>query len=62
MNTEPDMARVRAALNRYAPKRIVVRKEPPPGTPIDAALRKPLKSHGTVCKSGFFHKNFLHGS
>jgi hypothetical protein len=59
MNTspQPDLAKVKAAVAKYAPKRIDTNplvSYPPQ----DSALRKPLKSHGTPCK-GFQHPHFL---
>jgi hypothetical protein len=54
---QPDMEKVRAALSRYAPKRINS-KPATKRTPNDAALRKPLKAHGTICR-GFGHRHFL---
>lgn len=60
---EPDMTKVLAALERYSkrPKRKDWRTYPVKPSPIaaDAAIRKPLKSHGNPCK-GYFHPDFLH--
>ena len=60
----PDMKKVLAAVERLKAPAPVVRdwrEYPPKASPVarDAAIRKPLKSHGNPC-SGFFHPNFLH--
>ena len=63
----PDMKKVLAAVERLKAPAPVVRPKASPVDPVDpvapvardAAIRKPLKSHGNPC-SGFFHPNFLH--
>ena len=61
MNTTIDMTKVREALARYG-RRVSKSKTTygPPPPPTDAALRKPLKNHGAVCRSGYNHPHFLH--
>ena len=60
---KPDMTRVIAALNRYAPKPRTGKDTvhyPLAPSPIarDAAIRKPLKAHGVPCR-GFTCHHFL---
>lgn len=65
MKPEPDMAKVREAvaaieLKRATGRVLDYRKYPQPPSPpaIDAAIRKPLRSHGKPC-SGFNCSHFL---
>lgn len=53
---KPNMPKVLAALEKYAPKRIVTVSKPKL-PPVDAAIRKELKAHGNPC-SGFMHPHF----
>lgn len=66
MSTQPDMAKVRAALKRYAsdhrPAPDYRRYPPPPSPPArDAAIRKPLRAHGVPC-CGFHCSHFLNNT
>lgn len=62
----PDMAKVREAVAAIELKRRCQtpdhRRYPQPPSPPaqDAAIRKPLRSHGNPCRSGFNHPDFLH--
>ena len=60
---QPDLAQVRVAVAAIEIRqRIRQGKTPcdyaPKPEPQDAALRKPLKSHGNPCRSGFSHPSF----
>ena len=60
----PDLTKVEAAvaaieLARAARKPAFRELPPRPVTAQDAAIRKPLRSHGNPCRSGFSHPNFL---
>ena len=63
---QPDMAKVRAALRRYGPKFPLAKDyhtAPLGPSPVaqDAAIRKPLTSHGNPCR-GFDHPHFLNNT
>ena len=59
---KPDMVKVNQALRRYGyGRKLETKPTHVDAPPVDAALRKPLKNHGTVCK-GYMHPHFLHGS
>ena len=60
-----NMLKVIAAVHRYGNKPRKGKTHatyPLSPSPVatDAAIRKPLKSHGRPCKAGFSHPNFLH--
>lgn len=61
---EPDMVKVKAAVAAIEARRRAGapdhRTYPPPPSPpaVDAAIRKPLTSHGDPCR-GFDHPHFL---
>ena len=64
MNAKPDMQKVKAALELYGRPKPAARdwrSYPPKPSPVaqDAPLRKPLKSHGIPCTTGFMHHHFL---
>jgi len=61
MNNTVNLAKVKAAVAKYASRRINTQPEVRDKTPVDAALRKPLKGSSVVCRAGFNHPNFLHG-
>lgn len=60
--TSPNMAKVLNAVAVYGVKRTPSRdgnSKPMAAPPQDAAIRKPLTSHGRPCRSGFNHPDFL---
>lgn len=64
MTPQPDLAKVREAVAAIERRRRALtpdhRTYPPPPSPVaqDAAIRKPLKSHGNPC-CGFHCSHFL---
>lgn len=65
---QPDMAKVREAVAAIELRQRIRTPDhraypPPPSPPAqDAALRKVLRSHGSPCRSGFSHPNFLNNA
>lgn len=59
MNTQPDINKVREAVQRYC-RNIPNRSERKLKDPVDAAIRKPLIRKADKC-SGFYCRDFLHG-
>jgi hypothetical protein len=64
MTPHINMLRVIAAVHRYGNrtskgKTHAVYPLSPSPVAGDAAIRKPLKSHGKPCKAGFGHPHFL---